>query len=153
MHTPTNTNPLVLLTMIWVYKSLTVFSYNSRSDMWALGCVLYNLCSLHHPFEAQDFGSLVVKITRAQYTPLPRYGLFTVCRLYFGAALGNCTISFHCVFQSNTLHLANPCHVLVKSNSLIKWATWSRLAWGYSRFKPGSLGYSGTRIIIVIAVP
>ena len=40
--------------------------------MWALGCVLYNLCTLHHPFEAPDFASLVAKIVQAQYGALPR---------------------------------------------------------------------------------
>ena len=48
--------------------------YNSRSDIWSLGCVLYELCSLRHAFEAANMRSLVMKIVRGQHPPLsPRY--------------------------------------------------------------------------------
>jgi NIMA (never in mitosis gene a)-related kinase len=45
--------------------------YNEKSDVWALGCVLYELASLRHPFEAQNQGALVLKIIRGRYAPLP----------------------------------------------------------------------------------
>ena len=28
--------------------------YNDKSDIWALGCVLYELCTFKHPFEAKN---------------------------------------------------------------------------------------------------
>jgi serine/threonine protein kinase len=39
--------------------------YNSRSDIWSLGCVLYELCSLRHAFEAANMRSL--GMVRAYY--------------------------------------------------------------------------------------
>ncbi|XP_071941131.1 uncharacterized protein [Antedon mediterranea] len=52
-------------------------SYNQKSDMWAAGCILYELSTLRHPFDATDFSSLVVKILSAKFKPLSRvYGPF-----------------------------------------------------------------------------
>ena len=39
--------------------------YNNKSDIWSLGCVLYELCTLRHPFEAMNQGALCLKILRA----------------------------------------------------------------------------------------
>ena len=36
--------------------------YGPESDMWALGCILYELCTLRHPFEASNLLGLVFKI-------------------------------------------------------------------------------------------
>uniref|UniRef100_A0A8C4R4I0 non-specific serine/threonine protein kinase n=1 Tax=Eptatretus burgeri TaxID=7764 RepID=A0A8C4R4I0_EPTBU len=44
--------------------------YNHKSDMWALGCVLYELCTLRHAFEAGNMKNLVLKIVRGAYPPI-----------------------------------------------------------------------------------
>ena len=44
--------------------------YNVKSDVWALGCVLYEMCTLKHPFDAHNQGALVLKILRANYAPI-----------------------------------------------------------------------------------
>ena len=41
--------------------------YNHKSDIWSLGCVLYELCTFRHPFEAKNQGSLIMKIVRGVY--------------------------------------------------------------------------------------
>ncbi|XP_047736482.1 uncharacterized protein LOC108677560 isoform X2 [Hyalella azteca] len=45
--------------------------YNSKSDVWALGCVLYEMVALKHPFEATCMKSLVLKIMKGSYQPVP----------------------------------------------------------------------------------
>lgn len=41
--------------------------YNEKSDVWALGCVLYECCTLKHPFDARNQGALILKIIQGQY--------------------------------------------------------------------------------------
>ncbi|XP_012991241.2 serine/threonine-protein kinase Nek3 isoform X2 [Esox lucius] len=45
--------------------------YNNKSDVWSLGCVLYELCTLQHPFQAPSWKSLIMKVCRGSYPPLP----------------------------------------------------------------------------------
>ncbi|XP_028857573.1 serine/threonine-protein kinase Nek3 isoform X2 [Denticeps clupeoides] len=46
--------------------------YNNKSDVWSLGCVLYELCTLRHPFQARSWKSLILKVCRGSYDPLPQ---------------------------------------------------------------------------------
>jgi len=45
--------------------------YNEKSDIWALGCVLYELCVQKHPFQAHSQGTLILKIIKGRYSPIP----------------------------------------------------------------------------------
>ncbi|XP_054539901.1 serine/threonine-protein kinase Nek1 isoform X16 [Pan troglodytes] len=44
--------------------------YNNKSDIWALGCVLYELCTLKHAFEAGSMKNLVLKIISGSFPPV-----------------------------------------------------------------------------------
>ncbi|XP_044222543.1 serine/threonine-protein kinase Nek5-like isoform X2 [Thunnus albacares] len=45
--------------------------YNNKTDIWSLGCVLYELCTLKHPFEGSSLRQLVGKICKGRYNPVP----------------------------------------------------------------------------------
>mmetsp|Transcript_9901 Transcript_9901/g.36909 ORF Transcript_9901/g.36909 Transcript_9901/m.36909 type:complete len:876 (-) Transcript_9901:98-2725(-) len=45
--------------------------YNYKSDIWSLGCILYELCARKPPFNARDLRGLFVKIMRGVYSPIP----------------------------------------------------------------------------------
>eukprot|EP00798_Chlamydomonas_sp_ICE-L_P014844 gene14844-20898_t len=44
--------------------------YNEKSDLWAMGVVLYECAMGHRPFDAQNEGALIRKILRGQYAPV-----------------------------------------------------------------------------------
>ncbi|XP_077872199.1 serine/threonine-protein kinase Nek3 isoform X2 [Ictidomys tridecemlineatus] len=47
--------------------------YNNKSDIWSLGCILYELCTLKHPFQANSWKSLILKICQGSVRPLPSH--------------------------------------------------------------------------------
>eukprot|EP00826_Nyctotherus_ovalis_P016015 TRINITY_DN1460_c0_g1_i11.p1 TRINITY_DN1460_c0_g1~~TRINITY_DN1460_c0_g1_i11.p1 ORF type:complete len:193 (-),score=60.16 TRINITY_DN1460_c0_g1_i11:44-622(-) len=56
------------------YASPEVWSdkpYNEKSDMWSLGCVLYEAAALNPPFRATDMKGLYSKVLGGKYPPIP----------------------------------------------------------------------------------
>ncbi|NXE87767.1 NEK3 kinase, partial [Menura novaehollandiae] len=47
--------------------------YNNKSDIWSLGCILYELCTLKHLFQANSWKHLILKICKGSYDPLPSH--------------------------------------------------------------------------------
>lgn len=47
--------------------------YSFSSDVWALGCVLFEMAALRVPFDAQNIQSLVQKITRGPMPQIPAH--------------------------------------------------------------------------------
>ena len=44
--------------------------YSSKTDIWSLGCILYELCTLKHPFDATNMNALLACIIRGRYAPI-----------------------------------------------------------------------------------
>jgi NIMA (never in mitosis gene a)-related kinase len=47
--------------------------YDHKSDIWSLGCVLYEMCSLVPPFRAEDMNGLFKKVLKGQYPAIPSH--------------------------------------------------------------------------------
>ena len=58
--------PYYLSPELWEEKP-----YNNKSDIWSLGCILYEMCTLHHPFDCKSIGGLYLKIIKSDYKPIP----------------------------------------------------------------------------------
>ncbi|VDN35023.1 unnamed protein product [Gongylonema pulchrum] len=48
-------------------------AYNQKSDLWALGCVLYELAELRRAFDGENLPSIVMKITKGKYNPVSEH--------------------------------------------------------------------------------
>ncbi len=46
--------------------------YNEKSDVWALGCILYEMCTYKHPFNASNQAALILKILKGKYDPISK---------------------------------------------------------------------------------
>ncbi|XP_078399469.1 serine/threonine-protein kinase Nek4 isoform X2 [Cetorhinus maximus] len=46
--------------------------YNHKSDVWALGCCVFEMATLKHAFNAKDMNSLVFKIIEGKLPPIPK---------------------------------------------------------------------------------
>lgn len=44
--------------------------YSYKSDIWALGCIMYEICNLKHAFDAQNLNGLAIKILKGNFTPM-----------------------------------------------------------------------------------
>lgn len=67
LYTQTGT-PYYASPEIWKDKP-----YDAKSDMWSLGCVLYEMAALRPPFKALDMQGLFRKVVAGVYGEIPRY--------------------------------------------------------------------------------
>lgn len=45
--------------------------YDSKSDVWSLGCVLYEMIALRPPFRAENMEGLFNKVTKGKLSKIP----------------------------------------------------------------------------------
>ena len=44
--------------------------YSYKSDLWALGCILYEMCTRKHAFDSTNLLGLVFQIVQGKYPPI-----------------------------------------------------------------------------------
>jgi NIMA (never in mitosis gene a)-related kinase len=65
LYTQTGT-PYYASPEVWMDKP-----YDSKSDIWSTGCVIYEMASLKPPFRAEDMDGLYKRVIKGRYKPLP----------------------------------------------------------------------------------
>ncbi|KRX09722.1 Protein kinase-like domain [Pseudocohnilembus persalinus] len=59
--------------------------YDFKSDLWSLGCIIYELCALKPPFRAKNMEGLYQRVQRGVFERIPRtysdelYGVIQLC--------------------------------------------------------------------------
>uniref|UniRef100_A0A8C4R3E1 non-specific serine/threonine protein kinase n=1 Tax=Eptatretus burgeri TaxID=7764 RepID=A0A8C4R3E1_EPTBU len=53
------------------FEQFCCMSYNEKSDIWSLGCLLYELCSLMPPFTGSNQKQLAEKIKEGRFKKIP----------------------------------------------------------------------------------
>lgn len=74
--------------------------YSWSSDIWSLGCVLYELCALKVPFQANNMTSLITRIVHGRPPPLPHHYSKDLQMLY------------HAMLNKNPAERPTPSHIL-----------------------------------------
>jgi NIMA (never in mitosis gene a)-related kinase len=64
-HTQTGT-PYYASPEVWADKP-----YDHKSDIWSVGCIIYEMCCLIPPFRAKSLESLYKCVTKGYYDPIP----------------------------------------------------------------------------------
>jgi NIMA (never in mitosis gene a)-related kinase len=67
LYTQTGT-PYYASPEVWMDKP-----YDSKSDIWSCGCVIYELATLKPPFRAPDMDGLYQKVIKGRYNRLPSH--------------------------------------------------------------------------------
>mmetsp|Transcript_21357 Transcript_21357/g.39087 ORF Transcript_21357/g.39087 Transcript_21357/m.39087 type:complete len:853 (-) Transcript_21357:263-2821(-) len=70
-HTAAQANTLIGTPVYLAPEVCDSRPYGIRADIWSLGVVLYELCALKPPFQAENLAALLMKIVKKDPEPLP----------------------------------------------------------------------------------
>lgn len=80
--------------------------YSYKSDVWALGCILYEMTTLNHAFDANSLNGLAGKIIKGRYPPI-NHKVSVQLRVYYSHSHG--IISWNNFFHFISRSIANIC--------------------------------------------
>ena len=60
----------VSINIITIIMIIIIKVYDEKSDIWALGCILYEMACLQKTFEGSNLPALVNKIMKGQFAPI-----------------------------------------------------------------------------------
>jgi len=83
--------------------------YDAKSDIWSLGCVLYEMITLKPPFRAEDMASLYKKVLKGIYPKIPSV---------YSAELSNLVKSLLQV----SAYMRPSCEKILRMSSVQKWS-------------------------------
>jgi NIMA (never in mitosis gene a)-related kinase len=90
MHTQTGT-PYYASPEVW--KDIP---YDIKSDVWSLGCVLYESASLKPPFQADNMEGLYKKVIKGEYNSIPKCFSIELSHVIYGMLQVNPNYRFSC---------------------------------------------------------
>ena len=78
LHTQTGT-PYYASPEVWMDKP-----YNYKSDIWSIGCILYEMCALTLPFKGKTFENVYKNVLKGVYNPIPGHYSKELSQVIFG---------------------------------------------------------------------
>lgn len=60
--------PLYISPEIWNNKA-----YDYKTDIWSIGCLLYEMCTLNYPFLGRNMDELRRNVLRGRFGPIPTF--------------------------------------------------------------------------------
>lgn len=75
LYTQTGT-PYYASPEVWQEKP-----YDNKSDIWSLGCIIYEMCSLNPPFRAKSMKGLYNSVLSGAYPKLPSHYSEELCSI------------------------------------------------------------------------
>lgn len=116
-HTQTGT-PFYASPEVW-----DNIAYDYKSDIWSLGCLLYEICALKAPFRGNTMKMVYDKVKKGVYDPIPRFyskglgGLIYVCLQTNPLQRPTCTQLLSIISTKASTFNSIPIELLLSSNS------------------------------------